>query len=274
MSERISATSFTASPRAQNHRWASVRAVTDDPLAPLLLLPGVTDALDQARSAVDAVLGHRLLRRRSAELSAEAGLRCARASAALSGSDFSLDAVRAGSEDPVVQGALRVSSGLGGLVDTVDLAPLQALARLHVLAARDLVDDGEVGRPREDPLVSRRFSALADLITAKRTGSALVLSAVVHGEILALRAFAGPNGVVARAASRLILVARGLDPKAVCAPDVGHWELRAEYEPAAEAYAAGDLAPWLLHHADAVRLGAIESLAVCEALVRTAEAQQ
>jgi hypothetical protein len=179
-----------------------------------------------------------------------------------------------GSDDPIVQGALRVSSGLGGLIDTVDRAPLQALARLHVLAARDLVADDEVGRPRADPQVSRRFSALAELITEKKTSSALVLAAVVHGEVLALQAFSGPNGVVARAAGRLILIARGLDPKAVCAPDVGHWELRTGYEPAAAAYADGDVLPWLLHHAEAVRLGAIESLAVCEALVRTAEAQQ
>jgi hypothetical protein len=248
--------------------------VTDDPLAPQLSLPGVGDALDDARAAVDAVLGHRLLRRRSAELSAEAGLRCARASAALSGRDLSLDAIRAGSDDALVQGALRVSSGLGALVDVVDRAPLQALARLHVLAARGLVDDADLGRPREDPQVSRRLAVLAELITERRTGSALVLSAVVQGEILALQAFAGPDGVVARAAGRLVLVARGLDPKAVCAPDVGHWELRDGYEPAAAAYAAGDLGPWLLHCAAAVRLGAIESLAVCEALMRTAEAQQ
>jgi hypothetical protein len=248
--------------------------VTDDPLAPLLALPGVSDALDAARAAVDAVLGHRLLRRRSAEVSAEAGLRCARASAALEGSDQPLDAVRAGSDDPLVQGALRVSTGLAALIDTVDRAPMQALARLHVLAARDLVADDELGRPREDSAVSGRFSSLAELITAKRTGSALVLSAVVQGEILALQAFSGPNGVVARAAGRLILVARGLDPKAVCAPDVGHWELREGYDAAATAYATGDVGPWLLHHAEAVRLGAVESLAVCEALVRTAEAQQ
>lgn len=248
--------------------------MTADPLAPLLALPGVAPALDSARSAVDAVLGHRLLRRRSAEVSAEAGLRCARASAALAGSDQPLDQVRAGTDDLIVQGALRASSGLGGLVETVDLAPLQALARLHVLAARGLVDDDELGRPRVDAGVSGRFAALAELITAKRTNSALLLAAVVHGEVLALEAFSGPNGVVARAAGRLVLVARGLDPKAVCAPDVGHWELKDEYVSAARAYAAGDVRPWLLHYADAVRLGAVESLAVCEALVRTAEAQQ
>lgn len=248
--------------------------MTDDPLAPLLALPEVADAFDAARAAVDAVLGHRLLRRRSAEVSAEAGLRCARASAALAGSDVSLDIVRVGADDPLVQGALRVSTSLGSLVDTVDRAPLQAIARIHVLAARGVVADDDVGRPRAAAGVSGRLAALAELITAKRVSSALALAAVAHGEILALDAFAGPNGLVARATGRLILVARGLDPKAVCAPDVGHWELRADYDTAAAAYRAGDVRPWLLHCAEALRLGAIDSLAVCEAIVRTAEARQ
>ena len=37
-----------------------------DPLAPLLDLPGVREAADGARSAVDRLLGHRVLRRESA----------------------------------------------------------------------------------------------------------------------------------------------------------------------------------------------------------------
>ena len=41
---------------------------------------------------------------------------------------------------------------------------------------------------------------------------ALVVAAVVHGELLTLRPFAAANGVVARAVARLLLTARGLDP--------------------------------------------------------------
>ncbi len=244
----------------------------EDPLAPLASLPGADGALKDARAAVDTVLAHRMLRRRSAEVSAESGLRCARASAALEGRDVPLDTVRVGSDDATVQGALRVSGVLGGLLDTVDRAPLQALARLHVLAARDLVPDDELGRPRADPLVARRFAALAELVTSRHTRSAIVLSAVVHAEVLSLQAFAGPNGVVARGMGRLVLISRGLDPKAVCAPDVGHWELRAGYADSVAAYAAGDVTTWIRHCADAIRLGAIESLAICEAMARDADA--
>jgi hypothetical protein len=247
--------------------------VPADPLAPLLAQSDVRAAVDGARGQVDALLGHRLLRRRSAEVSAEAALRTARASAALAGSPHSLADVRAGLEDPTVHAALRVTSGLGALLETVDRAPLQALARLHALAARGLVDDAELGRPRPGPEVGARLAALADLLAARRTVSALVLAAVCHGELLSLDAFAPTSGLVARAAARLVLIARGLDPKAVVAVDVGHLEATEDYARAQAAYAAGDAVTWVVHCADAVRLGALDSLAVCEALVRDAEAR-
>lgn len=240
-----------------------------DPLAPLLELPGVASAVDATRAQVDALLGHRLLRRRSAEVSAEAALRSARASAALADHSFTIAEVRDGVDDDVVQGALRVASGLGQLVDVVDRAPLQALARLHALAARGLVSADDLGRPADGS--GPRLAALADLLATRNTTSALLIAAVVHGEVLALDAFAPASGVVARAAGRLVLVARGLDPKAVTAPDVGHLELRDDYASASAAYADGDVATWLLHCCEAVRLGALDSVAVCEALLRDAE---
>ncbi len=243
-----------------------------DPFAPLLARPEVAAAVVGARSQVDALLGHRLLRRRSAEVSAEAALRTARASAALAGHAHALSDVRCGVDDGVVQSALRVTGALGALLDTVDRAPLQALARLHALVARGLVPDADLGRPRDAPAVGPRLTALAGLLAGRESGSALLLAAVVHGEILALDAFAPVTGLVARAAARLVLVSRGLDPKAVVAVDVGHLEQQQAYEESATAYAAGDVVPWFVHCADAVRLGALDSLAVCEALLRDAAA--
>ena len=72
-------------------------------------------------------------------------------------------------------------------------------------------------------------------------------------------------------AARLVLVDRGLDPKAVSAPEVGHAELEHEYAEAARAYVSGGrpgLVHWLEHCARAIGLGALEGRAVCEALVR------
>jgi hypothetical protein len=250
-------------------------ASNDDPLAAVAQLPGVADAAAGARAAVDRLLASRVLRRQSAEVSVEAGLRCARASAALEGVEISLDELRTvGSPNPVIQGALRISADLGALRDTFIRAPRQVLARLHVLAAADLTSSERLGRPREgddSAIVARRLGALAELLAQPTKAPAVVVAAIVHGELLALQPFAESNGLVARGASRLVLLARGLDPKALTSPDVGHLELRHEYASAATGYANGGpegLATWVAHCAHAVELGALDSLAICAALAR------
>jgi hypothetical protein len=242
-----------------------------DPLAPLLDLPDVAEAAADARKAVDELFGHQLLRRSSGPVSVESALRGARASAALEGSVFDLESVRAGAvTDPVVQGALRVAGGLGSLVDTWTKAPGQVLARLHVLAARDVVPAEDLGRPRADPEVAARLSGLTSLITSATDAvPGVILAAVVHAELLAIGAFEGPNGVIARAASRLTLIAKGVDPKAVSVPEVGHLERQPEYVGAMNAYATGTpdgVRSWLKHCCVAVELGAQEGLAICDAM--------
>jgi hypothetical protein len=242
-----------------------------DPLSPLLDLPGVSDALAAARDAVDRLLGHRVLRRRSAVVSAESALRGARASAALDGRDVPLADLRAGSiGDPTVQGALRLSSGLGELVEVWERAPLQALARLHVLAAAGSVAADQLGRPVGDSTVAGRLRGLADLVAGDGRGPGILVAAVVHGELAALAPFGSADGLVARSAARLTLVTRGVDPKAVGVPEVGHLE-RGDYRDALAGYATGTaegVAGWLRHCAGAVELGAREGLAICESAFR------
>lgn len=283
-----------------------------DPFAALLDLPGVGPAVAEARAAVDGLLGHRILRRRSAEVTAESALRGARASAELEGAGMELERLRGQlmhgqpvtvqSKDErqgqVVANAVRVHADLGSVLPAWHSSPKQALARLHVLAAADLgVPDDHLGRPRtappdpvDDPLdlgpapepleVSARLDGLARLLLEPTAAPAVVVAGVVHGELLALRPFGSVDGIVARAAARLVLVDRGLDPKAVSAPEVGHAELdaaglRAEhthaYAEAARGYAHGGregLARWLVHCAEAIALGAREGVAVCEAIKR------
>ena len=96
-------------------------------------------------------------------------------------------------------------------------APLQALARLHVLAAADLAAPDQLGRPRPDPGIGPRLAALADVITAA-PWPAPVMVAVVHGELLALQPFGSADGVVARAAARLAMMTSGLDPDGLACP--------------------------------------------------------
>ncbi|THJ74463.1 hypothetical protein [Candidatus Frankia alpina] len=323
-----------------------------DPLARVAALPGVREAADRARAAVDTLLRHRVLRRQSAEVTAEASLRVARASAALEGHEISLDGLRgylsgagtdapltpaggnpaapnpaaqsappAGGEvpagllstslsslatpaldqpSPVVLGTVRLCAELGMLAPAWERAPRQALARMHVLLGRGYLPDDELGRPRADagtrelldPLrlgppphsveTSVRLDGLTGLLVAPTTAPAVVVAAVVHGELLALRPFGALDGVIARAAARLVLISRGLDPKALTATDVGHLEIDQVdgsgtpvlgYRDAAAAYVNGGaqgVTAWVLHCARALELAARESLAVCEALGRAA----
>lgn len=272
----------------------STTGATADPLAALAALPGVDGSVESVRKAVDRVYGHRIMRRRSNAITSEAALRGSRGSAALSGADWALEEVRrradfSGDEEArTVGAALRLTAEAGQLLSIWRQSPLRVLARLHLVAAAGRGD--EVGRPRQhgetvdEPLielelpdadeVAGRLEGLSQLIIAGSAAPALVTAAVVHGELLALRPFASDNGLVARAAERIVLVGSGLDPKSVCPAEVGHAELgRAAYLAALDGYTSGTpegMAQWIAHCGKAVELGVRESTAVCEALQRGA----
>ncbi|MFI0717464.1 oxidoreductase [Streptomyces sp. NPDC021224] len=270
-----------------------------DPLAALGTLPGVPEAVDAVRRAVDAVYGHRVMRRRSDEVTAEAALRGARGSAALAGADWPLEELRrrsdfsADEQARTVGAALRLTAEAGQLLGVWRRSPLQALARLHLVAAGGAAADTAVGRPRlagepvDEPLVgaaeldlpkppevTARLDGLTALLLAGTSAPALVVASVVHGELLSLRPFGSFNGPVARAAERIVLVGTGLDPKSICPAEVGYAELgAAAYLAALEGYASGTaegMAEWIAHCGRALELGVRESVAVCEALQRGA----
>ncbi|MFE2525531.1 oxidoreductase [Streptomyces sp. NPDC059382] len=278
-----------------------------DPLAPLAGLPGVSDSVDSVRKAVDRVYGHRVMRRRSGEIASEAALRGARGSAALSGADWALEEVRRrtdfGSEPQAraVGAALRLTAEAGQLLSIWRQSPMRVLARLHLVAsgstpatadafAPSAIEGDTVGRPRlagepvDEPLidlplpsadeVAGRLDGLSRLIIAGGSSPALITASVVHGELLALRPFGTYNGLVARAAERIVLINSGLDPKAICPAEVGHAEQGAQaYVAAFEGYVSGTaegMAAWIAHCGRAIELGSRESMAVCEALQRGA----
>lgn len=192
-------------------------------------------------------------------------MRAARASAALDGGDAEIPATGE-VEEPHLAGALRIAESIGPLLPTWQRAPLQALARLHVLAATDLTDDESLGRPRAVRAVSRRLDILAELVAGGSSVPGPVLTAVVHGELLALSPFGTANGVVARAAARLTMIATGLDPKGLIVPEV-HCLRRADrYRAAAAAFAQGGdgLTEWLLFSCEAIEAGAREATSIAE----------
>ena len=229
-----------------------------DPLARLARLEGVASGMAATRDGIDALLRDRGLRRTTPELTAESLLRGAHASAVLEGSDVSLDAVRAGAGRP---------DGAGGRAGqhraarrccpTLARSPLQAVARLHTLAAAGVVADEDLGRPRDAEGASR-LRDLARLLTTATEAPALVVAAVAHAELASVTPFVSHNGLVARATERLVLVARGVDEKSLVVPEAGHLALRPEYESNLRGYRDGGAAgvhAWLLYAAEAYAKG-------------------
>jgi hypothetical protein len=253
-------------------RSGAVTSQPADPLGPLLELPGVAPAVEDARAAVDEVHRHPANRRGWPTTAAEASVRAARASAALDGGSAELP--EDGSvDDPVLAGSLRVAEALGGLLNTWRRAPLQALARLHVLAAADLTGDEGLGRPagsqRSAAQVSARLDTLGRLVAGATQVPGPVQVAVVHGELLALQAFGSADGVVARAAARLSGIATGLDPKGLVVPEVAHLRREQEYRSAAAGFATGEhdaLATWITHCCQALVAGSREARSIADAV--------
>lgn len=266
-----------------------------DPLAAVAELPGVPDAVERARAAVDRLRGHKVLRSRSSQVTAESALRGARASAALAGADWPLEELRRRTDlgdepgSALVRGALRISGELSELLPILRQAPAQALTRMHLLAAAGAADPARIGRPRLDgePVESEpampatpvdaqqaaaRLNAIVGVLSAPSKAPALVVASIAHAELLATAPFGWGDGLIARALFRLLLVDRGLDPNSLAAPEVGVVEQGADaYRDALAEYSAGTasgIAAWITFCAEALVLGAQESTAVCEALMR------
>jgi hypothetical protein len=228
--------------------------VTVDPLASLTSLEGVPSAFAATRDGIDVMLRDRGLRKTTPELTAESLLRGAWASAALEGSASTIDEIRAGTGDEIAQAALRVSTELLSLVPTLRRAPLQAFARLHALAGAGSLSDDELGRPRSAEAASR-LQLLATRLLDQTTAPAMLVAAIVHADLATVAPFASHNGIVARAAERLVLVSRGVDEKSLLVPEEGHRVFRAEYESNLRAYAgaggSSGVHAWLLYAAEA-----------------------
>lgn len=244
-----------------------------DPLRPLVELPGVRAAADKARDALAEVHRHKANRRGWPTTAAEAAVRAARSSAAIDGGSAQLPADDT-PPDPILAGALRVGQALDGdglrnLTGVWQRAPLQALARLHLLAAADLVDDKDrLGRPRVGEGVAERLDLLAQTVLGS-SAPAPVVAAVVHGELLSLRPFGSADGIVARAAARLITVSSGLDPHALGVPEVFWLRRRQAYLDAAAGFATGTaegVGGWVILCCGALEDGAREAMSIANAV--------
>lgn len=222
--------------------------VVPDPLTDLARLEGVPSGLAAARDAVDMVLTDRGLRTVTAEQVATALLAGARASARLTD-----DAER------WIAGAVRLSTELPALAGLLRVAPGQALARAHTLAAYGEVPADELGRLRSGGDVATRMAGLAELLTTSTEAPALLLAAIAHAEVAVVAPFGSADDLVARAVERMVLISTGVDPRGVIVTEVGHLRRRDRYGPLLEGYASGTAAGvrgWVLQVAQAAVDGA------------------
>lgn len=169
----------------------------------------------------------------------------------------------------------------GGLFE----APFETLVSLHGILCRGLVDPEVVGRPRRtvqaihdgaqgwiifEPADPDDLEGLLDglcswLGRGSATQPAVVVAGTVQERLLQWQPFEAANGRLARAASRLVLRARGLDPDGVAVPERLHVTDLTGYhaEVAATIRRRGDLGPWLERYAEAL---ASELTAVADAV--------
>ena len=234
-------------------------------------IPGVADDLDAARGAIDELLWRRDVRNSASEFAAGSRARGARDSAGMDGADvFTVDDSPMGR---VLAAAAAVTAEVPAQVDVFTKAPLQVLARLHAVVAAAEVGKEELGRPRvddeaaDDPLrlgaappareAAQRLALLGDLVTDAPQAPALAIAGIVHAELLTARPFAWGSGLMGRAAVRLVLAGRGVDPSLFSVPETGMLDIgRPAYVRALRDYSAGNMAAYFRWFASAITAGA------------------
>lgn len=268
-------------------------------VARLAELPGIPEQVEAARQACTRLRWHAALRRRTAEAAAESRVRGAVASAELEGAALPLDVVRdivrgavtwSPSPDPVeqvVRGVVGATAESERVREIVLSAPLQALARLHTVAAAGLVPDEALGRPRTGgegcseladlgpapgpTVAAERLRGVVGILLAVPRVPVVVAAAVIHAELATVRPFVRGNAVVARALDRALVQASGLDPTGVAVVEAGHGaQGSAPYVGALAAYGRGDPAGvglWVSHCCTAIQAAAAEGEKVADAVL-------
>ncbi|MGB5952478.1 MAG: hypothetical protein WBG57_08210 [Ornithinimicrobium sp.] len=274
-------------------------------IADLAGQPDVHRAVRAAEEACAQLRWHPALRKQADQAAAESRVRGAAASALLEGAEVagsvdSLQLVRdvmrgaldlPADPDPVwraTTAAIQVTAATETISGGALAAPAQVLARLHSAAAIPLMSSTYAGRPRQAgqdcaewtelgpacpaEQLPARLAGIGELISAGRAGvgPAIVVTSLVHAEVIAARPFVAGNALVARALERLMLHRAGVDPLGVAVVEAGHAVGGGgDYRGAMTAYVEGGslgVALWLVHCAEAVTEGAARGRAVADAV--------
>ena len=203
-----------------------------------------------------------------------------------------LDAMRAVEDAPdehlqalEVLGA-RAGRGSEDLASLLCSEPLAALEELHRRLTHGLVADERAGRPRQveqavhdastgrvlyfttDPAaVATELEGLAAWLTGAGDAHPMLVSGILHLELLRIHPFDAANGRLARTAARLVLRAGGLDPECLSCPEpqlLG--DALGYHEEVASTARRHDATIWLERWAEAVSGGLRDSARELEVL--------
>jgi Fic family protein len=172
---------------------------------------------------------------------------------------------------------LGARAGLGSedLASRLCAEPLAALEELHRRLTHGLVAEERAGRPRRveqavhdastgrvlyfttDPdAIEAELVGLAAWLTGQGDAHPVVISGILHLELLRIHPFDAANGRLARTAARLVLRAGGLDPEGLACPEP---QLAADalgyHEEVASTARRRDATIWLERWAEAVSGG-------------------
>lgn len=171
---------------------------------------------------------------------------------------------------------VRAADAADDLVERLLADPEPTLAELHRRVTRGLVTDRRAGAPRQieqavhdgstgrvlffttDPSqVSRELGLTAAWLASSGTREhGLVVAGVLHHELLRIHPYDAANGRLARAAARLVLRARGLDPDRLAVPEpVLATDPLGYHEELARSLRRRDLTIWLERWGEAVAAG-------------------
>lgn len=264
-------------------------------LRALAALDSVDEAVTRARNACTDLRWHNALRKRMPECRAETTVRAARSSASLEGARFPISYVRevigAGRDVPDDLSGTQLSAAVrvAAIAQEYSEKPealgnglSHILSKLSLAAGAGLVPQEQLGRPRVSgeapgdlgglppaPGPAELLDRLAQLdeLLADPTLPALVVAAILHGEIVALRPFVIGNGLIARALFRIQLVSSGVDPTGVAVPEAAFLSDVQGYGQGGAAYTSGhDVPGWIVSCATAVEKGVGEGRMVCQAV--------
>lgn len=241
----------------------------DDHLSVLADSPEVRELCVQTRDLLDQVAWDRALRAASEDFWTGVRRWCGYASASLDGAAMPTDPLVQPDDSAMgrlSQAGLLVTAAADAQWQVFARSPLQVWAHFH-----SLIESGEDrGRPRTsddagDPLhlgslpsavaSHARLLNLSEAIVSS-TAPGVLVAAVAHAELAAIRPFHTGSYLIARATPRMVLRSAGLDDRGAAALEAGFAALgRAAYVRALRCYLAGDIPGYLTFIRDSVAAG-------------------